>query len=77
MKHPPDTDSRPPKKTLEHVLREMIWQVEEAKNLLLRDREKADIEHIASLLDVRHVYETLGIQKTQQSPDRDDGENIE
>ncbi|MFN7114773.1 MAG: hypothetical protein ACK4PK_10500 [Alphaproteobacteria bacterium] len=77
MKPSSDADSRSSEKTLEHVLREILWQVEEAKNILLRDREKANIGHIASLLDVSHVYKTLGIQKYEQAPEREDGENLE
>jgi hypothetical protein len=46
---------------VEQLLREILLRAEKARKIILRDRERTDVEHIAVLLDTKRVYAALGI----------------
>lgn len=51
---------------LERLLRELVWRSDNVRAILLRDRERADFDHAADLLDTKHLHDILKIKNRER-----------
>lgn len=52
--------------TLDRLLHELVWRVETARAIMLRDRERTDFDHTAHLLETDNIREFLGLETKEK-----------